>query len=111
MAEEKQSNKQEKTGLVVSNKMAKTIVVEVIRRVKHPLYQRTITKRNKFYAHDEENTARIGDTVRIIESRPMSHLKRWNLAEVVRRAVQVGGTAENADTQAKVSLKKKKKAK
>lgn len=109
MAEEKQRNKQEKTGLVVSNKMAKTIVVEVIRRVKHPLYQRTITKKNKFYAHDEENTALVGDTVRIVECRPMSHLKRWNLAQVVRRAVQVGGGVEKADTAEKVSLKKKAK--
>jgi small subunit ribosomal protein S17 len=107
MAEEKQSNKQEKTGLVVSNKMSKTIVVEVIRRVKHPLYQRTITKRKKFYAHDEQSTAKVGDTVRIVECRPMSRLKRWDLAEVVRRAVQVGGGVEQADTAEKVSIKKK----
>jgi small subunit ribosomal protein S17 len=91
MAEEKpQSHKNEKIGEVVSTKMAKTIVVEVTRRVPHPLYKRIITKRKKFYAHDEEGTARIGDTVRIIECRPLSKLKRWNLGEVIRRAVQVG---------------------
>ena len=105
MTERKQSNKQEKTGQVVSNKMAKTIVVEVTRRVPHPLYKRTITKRKKFYAHDEAGSALVGDTVRIVECRPMSALKRWTLAEVVRRAVQVGG-AENADTAAIKTLKK-----
>ena len=111
MAEAKQSNnKQEKIGQVMSNKAAKTIVVEVTRRVPHPLYKRIITKRNKFYAHDETGDAKIGDTVRIVECRPMSALKRWQLAEIVRRAVQVG-LAENADTRPKVSLKKKKKKK
>jgi len=58
--------------------------------VPHPVYKRIITKRKKFYAHDEAGTARVGDTVRILESRPMSHLKRWTLGEVIRRAVDVG---------------------
>ncbi len=84
----------EKTGQVVSTKMQKTIVVEVTRRVPHPLYKRIVTRRKKFYAHDEEQTARPGDIVRIIESRPLSKLKRWNLAEVVRRAAQVGTLEE-----------------
>lgn len=79
----------EKVGLVVSNKMQKTIVVEVIRRVPHPLYKRVVTKRKKFYAHDEQQTAKPGDTVRIVECRPMSRLKRWVLGDVLRRAVQV----------------------
>ena len=70
--------------------MAKTIVVEVIRRVPHPLYKRIISKRKKFYAHDEEGEAKVGDVVRIIECRPLSKLKRWQLEEVVRKAVQVG---------------------
>jgi small subunit ribosomal protein S17 len=82
--------KQEKLGTVVSTKMAKTIVVEVSRRVSHPLYRRIVQKRKKFYAHDEQGTAKVGDLVRIIESRPLSKLKRWSLAEVVRAAVQVG---------------------
>jgi small subunit ribosomal protein S17 len=83
------ANKNEKLGSVVSNKMAKTIVVVVTRRVPHPLYKRIVTKRKKFYAHDEQGLANVGDVVRIIECRPMSKLKRWRLGEVVRKAVQV----------------------
>src|SRR4051812_42649946 len=79
-------NKNEKVGEVVSTKMQKTIVVQVTRRVPHPLYKRIVTKRKKFYAHDEENSARIGDVVRIVECRPMSKLKRWRLGEVIRRS-------------------------
>lgn len=82
--------KNEKVGEVVSTKMAKTIVVEVTRRVPHPIYKRIVTKKKKFYAHDEEQTAKNGDVVRIVEHRPLSKLKRWALADVVRRAVQVG---------------------
>lgn len=89
MAEERKPNKQQKTGEVVSTKMKKTIVVEVTRRVPHPIYKRIITKRKKFYAHDEQQQARVGDFVRIEECRPLSRLKRWNLKEIVRRAVQV----------------------
>jgi small subunit ribosomal protein S17 len=89
MAETK-PNKQEKTGLVVSTKMAKTIVVEVTRRVPHPLYKRVVTKKKKFYAHDEQSTAGIGDTVRIVESRPLSKLKRWALAEIIRKNAAAG---------------------
>jgi len=81
--------KNEKVGSVVSDRMAKTIVVEVTRRVPHPVYKRIVTKRRKFYAHDEERAAKVGDVVRIIESRPMSRLKRWTLGEVLRKAVQV----------------------
>ncbi len=87
--EHKTGNKNEKIGQVVSAKMQKTIVVEVTRRVSHPVYKRIINKRNKFYAHDEQQTAKIGDVVRIVECRPMSKLKRWQLGEVLRKAVQV----------------------
>ena len=92
MAEEqfKPGIKNEKVGQVVSTKMQKTIVVEVSRRVPHPLYKRIIGKRKKFYAHDEEGSAKTGDVVRIVECRPLSKLKRWKLAEVIRRAAQVG---------------------
>jgi len=93
MAEQKEAGAKargtEKVGLVVSNKMTKTIVVEVTRRVPHPLYKRVVTKKKKFYAHDEQQTAKPGDTVRIVECRPMSKLKRWMLGDVLRRAVQV----------------------
>ena len=98
MAEQKTvGQKNEKVGQVVSAKMLKTIVVEVSRRVPHPKYKRIISKRKKFYAHDEEGTARKGDTVRIVECRPLSRLKRWRLAEVLRRAAQVGVEPEALD--------------
>jgi len=90
--------KNEKIGQVVSAKMQKTIVVEVSRRVPHPLYKRIIGKRKKFYAHDEESTARLGDVVRIVESRPLSKLKRWRLVEVIRRAAQVAAQPEELDS-------------
>jgi small subunit ribosomal protein S17 len=92
--------KNAKVGHVVSTKMAKTIVVEVIRRVPHPLYKRIVTQKKKFYAHDEDGTAKTGDVVRIIEHRPLSKLKRWTLGEVVRRAVQVGVEPSQLDPQA-----------
>jgi small subunit ribosomal protein S17 len=102
MAEQEASQglKNEKVGQVVSTKMAKTIVVEVSRRVPHPLYKRIIGKQKKFYAHDEENSAKLGDVVRIVECRPLSKMKRWRLAEIVRRAAQVG--AQPADLDVKV---------
>src|SRR5579863_1976125 len=100
MADGKQGNKNEKVGQVVSTKMQKTIVVEVSRRVPHPLYKRIVTKRKKFYAHDEKNEAKLGDTVRIIECRPLSRLKRWRLGDVIRRAAQVD--VQPADLDIKV---------
>jgi small subunit ribosomal protein S17 len=91
MADESaKGHKNEKVGEVVSTKMQKTIVVQVSRRVPHRLYKKIIGRRKKFYAHDEETKARVGDTVRIVESRPLSRLKRWTLVEVVRRAALVG---------------------
>src|SRR5438874_8765911 len=82
-------HKNEKLGKVVSAKMQKTIVVEVIRRVPHPVYKRIISRRKRFYAHDEQSAAKVGDVVRIIECRPISKLKRWRLGDIVRKAVQV----------------------
>jgi len=106
-------HKNEKVGEVVSTKMAKTIVVEVVRRVPHPVYKRIVTKRKKFYAHDEQESAKPGDVVRIIECRPLSKLKCWELGEVVRRAVQVNvehpALVASADTRVKTTLKKKAK--
>ena len=95
----KQGLKNEKVGEVVSTKMLKTIVVEVSRRVPHPLYKRIIGKRKKFYAHDEEGSAKLGDVVRIVECRPLSKLKHWRLVEVVRRAVQVGTQPKDLDVK------------
>ena len=76
-------------GEVVGDKMDKTIVVEVARRVRHLRYQKVITTYKKFYAHDEKNEAGMGDTVRIVESRPLSKLKRWRLVGVVQKAAKV----------------------
>jgi small subunit ribosomal protein S17 len=95
----KKALKNEKVGQVVSSKMSKTIVVEVTRRVPHPLYKRIIAKRKKFYAHDEQATAKPGDVVRIVECRPLSKLKRWTLAEVIRRAAQVGAQPADLDNK------------
>jgi len=80
--------RQELTGVVTSAKMQKTIVVKVTRLVQHKLYRRVVRVSKKFYAHDEEREARPGDTVRIVETRPMSRLKRWRLAEVVSRSTR-----------------------
>ena len=99
MAEATAGLKNEKIGEVVSTKMQKTIVVEVSRRVPHPLYKRIIGKRKKFYAHDESGTANLGDVVRIVECRPLSKLKHWKLAEVVRRAAQVGPAPTELDVK------------
>ena len=100
MAEQTQKPlKNEKVGQVVSTKTAKTIIVEVSRRVPHPLYKRIVKKRKRFHAHDEESRAKMGDIVRIIECRPLSRLKRWRLAEVVRRAPQVGVQPEELDVK------------
>lgn len=74
-------------GKVVSDKMDKTIVVAVETTVRHPLYNRTVTQTKKFKAHDENNEARIGDTVVIMETRPLSKDKRWRLIEITERAV------------------------
>src|SRR5580704_11435609 len=80
------SRRNEKVGNVVSTKMQKTIVVEVEMRKAHPKYKRIVKSSKKFYAHDEQNSARVGDVVRIRETRPTSKLKRWALEEIVRRS-------------------------
>ena len=90
-------HKNEKVGEVVSTKMQKTIVVQVSRRVPHPLYKRIVGKRKKFYAHDEESKAKMGDIVRIVECRPLSKLKRWQLSDIVRKAPQVGAQPAELD--------------
>src|ERR1700678_222244 len=81
-----ESRRTEKIGSVVSTKMQKTIVVEVEMRKTHPKYKRVIKISKKFYAHDEENSAQVGDVVRIRETRPLSKLKRWQLEEIIRRS-------------------------
>jgi small subunit ribosomal protein S17 len=80
------NERKERVGKVVSNKMQKTITVAVDRKVKHPIYGKFVNRTTKFKAHDEENTAGIGDTVRIMETRPLSKDKRWRLIQVVEKA-------------------------
>lgn len=73
-------------GTVSSNKMDKTIVVSITRKVKHPIYGKFVNKTTKFYAHDEKNECGIGDIVKIMETRPLSKLKRWRLVEIIEKA-------------------------
>lgn len=78
--------RKERIGVVVSNKMDKSIVVEIERREKHPIYGKFIKKTSRFMAHDEKNDSNIGDTVRIMETRPLSKRKCWRLVEIIERA-------------------------
>jgi small subunit ribosomal protein S17 len=81
--------RQELVGVVTSAKMQKTIVVRVTRTTQHPLYRRVVRSGKKYYAHDETGEARVGDTVRIVSTRPLSKLKRWRLKEVLARSTRV----------------------
>ena len=83
------SAKSEKTGVVISNKMQKSIVVAVEWQVRHGLYGKTQRRTSKFMVHDEKNEAKTGDTVAIVETRPMSRRKRWALERIVRKSVEV----------------------
>ena len=85
---ETSSNPRTLTGRVVSDKMDRTVTVKVERRVRHPLYGKIIRRSTKVHAHDEENSCRIGDTVRVVECRPISKSKTWRLVEIVERAEQ-----------------------
>ena len=76
-------HRKERMGEVISNKMTKTIIVRVERRFPHPKFRKVVTDYNKFYAHDEKGEAKLGDRVRIIETRPLSKTKRWRLVEVI----------------------------
>ena len=93
-AEQKTGARKTLVGEVVSTKMAKTIVVEVNRQKAHPYYKRVVKRSKKFYAHDEQGTAKLGDVVKIEETRPLSKLKRWQLKDVIRRAAQVAPVEE-----------------
>jgi small subunit ribosomal protein S17 len=86
-------NRKERVGAVISNKMAKTIVVRVERRYQHPKFKKVVTGYRKFYAHDEKGEAKVGDQVRIRETRPLSKTKRWRLVEVVEHAPEVAPVA------------------
>ncbi len=88
-AEKVQGRRKEVVGEVVANRMQKTIVVKVTRKRAHPFYGRVVARNKKFYAHDEKNEANVGDVVRIVETRPLSKLKRWQLKDIVRHATLV----------------------
>lgn len=83
---ETRKSRKTRIGVVTSNKMDKTIVVSITRKVKHPIYGKFVNKTTKFYAHDEKNQCEIGDTVKIMETRPLSKLKRWRLVEIIEKA-------------------------
>ena len=85
-AEQEKGRRKTRIGMVVSDKMDKTVVVSVERRYAHPLYGKQVTRTKKYHAHDEENSYRVGDKVRIMETRPLSKLKRWRVVEVLERA-------------------------
>ncbi len=95
-----QGRRNSKVGEVVSTMMSKTIVVQVTRQKQHALYVRVVKKSKKFYAHDEQETARVGDVVRIEETRPLSKLKRWRLKDVIRRAAVVPELKEDVEAKA-----------
>ena len=87
MAEQEQRNlRKERVGIVVSDKMDKTISIKVERRIQHPIYGKFVKKSRKFMAHDEKNECQIGDRVRIMETRPLSARKRWRLVEIIEKA-------------------------
>ena len=88
-SEQAQGRRKEVVGEVVSNRMAKTIVVKVTRKKAHPFYGRVVARNKKFYAHDEKNEAHVGDVVRLEETRPTSKLKRWKLKDIVRKTTLV----------------------
>ncbi len=83
---EKRNLRKERIGVVTSNKMQKSIVVSEVRKVKHPMYGKFVLKTKRYVAHDEKNDCNIGDTVKIMETRPMSRTKCWRLVEVIERA-------------------------
>jgi len=83
---EKRNLRKERIGIVVSNKMEKSITVKVERQLKHPMYGKFVRKSKRFIAHDEKNECNIGDTVRIMETRPLSKNKNWRLVEIIERA-------------------------
>ena len=84
--EKARGSRQEKVGVVVSNRMNKTVIVEVEKTVTHRLYHRYQKRTSRFYAHDEQNACKIGDQVRLVATRPLSRLKRWRVEEVVKKS-------------------------
>lgn len=95
---QERSERKTRIGKVVSDKMDKTVVVEVETRVQHPLYGRFVKRTKKFKAHDENNQCRVGDRVKLMETRPLSKEKRWRVAEIITRAVDFGPPGREDET-------------
>jgi small subunit ribosomal protein S17 len=91
-----ETNRQEKIGQVTSTKMQKTVVVTVTRQTTHPLYKRVVRRSKNFLVHDEKSVCRVGDWVRIRETRPMSRLKRWRVVQVIAKATPTAEIVESA---------------
>lgn len=93
--------RKKREGIVVSDAMDKTIVIRIERRVRHPVYGKELTRFTKLHVHDEKNEAHVGDLVRVVETRPVSRLKRWRLEEVLRRAkgVPPGSSDDSAENK------------
>jgi small subunit ribosomal protein S17 len=102
-----QGRRKEVVGEVVSNRMAKTIVVQVTRKKAHPFYGRVVARNKKFYAHDEKNEAHVGDVVRLEETRPLSKLKRWKLKDIVRKTSLVPEIAVERDDKGQAKSQSK----
>lgn len=92
--DEKIVSRKTRVGIVVSDRMSKTVVIKVDRMAKHPLYGKPVLRSKKFMAHDEEEACRIGDRIRIEETRPLSRCKRWKVVEIIERAPVLGGSPE-----------------
>jgi small subunit ribosomal protein S17 len=91
-----ESKRQEKVGVVTSNKMQKTVVVTVARQIMHPMYKRVVRRSKNFLAHDGKGECRVGDTVRIEETRPLSRSKRWRVVQIIAKAAQFAAEPESA---------------
>jgi len=94
MEDSKRGNPKSRVGVVVSDRMDKTAIVRVDRRVPHKQFKKIITKSKRYYVHDQENNLNVGDRVKIIETRPLSKLKRWRLGEVISRSSESGGSVK-----------------
>jgi small subunit ribosomal protein S17 len=102
--------KKQKQGKVISDKMQSTVIVETISLVSHPMYKKTLKRKSKFVAHSPDNKAKVGDTVRIVETRPLSKTKRWKVVEIIKAAKSTLETTPHKRTS-KIKKSKKKGAK
>jgi small subunit ribosomal protein S17 len=102
--------RKEKQGKVISDKMMSTVIVETVNLIAHPIYKKVIRKRSKFIAHNPDNKAKLGDEVRIIETRPLSKTKRWRVAEILKTHVVEAQPSKKKDTASEKKPKKVKKS-